>query len=146
MFLAGVKSITRHTMSAEPQVCPGSLSSFISTSVVRARVGGPSYVVVNLDPRVSSVVYKVYPTISDGEPISEFCQSGELRDKFRTEGHSFVFPVAKKMLYFLVLTLRVDVTEHEEVTVTWLMDPFKRRQVTREDVAPAAGESPPAKK
>jgi len=112
-----------------------------TTSVVRSRAGGPSYVVVSMDPRVSAVSYKVYPTISDGEAVDGFCASGELHEKFKTEGFSFVFPVAKKMLYFVVLTVDVDAGwGHKDLTVTWLMDPFKRRQVTREDVAPAATE------
>ena len=114
--------------------------------MVRARSGGPSYVVVTLDPRVSSVAYKVYPTLSDAEPVSGDCQSGELCAKFKTEGHYFVFPVEKKMLYFVVLTLVVDAGWNRDVTVTWLMDPFKRRQVAREDVAPAVTDDAASKK
>lgn len=125
---------------SEVQVrCPNPLSDMVSTSVVRSRSGGPSYVVVTLDERMTNVGYTVYPTVSDGEPVSGFCLSGKLHDKFKTEGHSFVFPVEKKTLYFIVLSCNVEDTgvEHEDVKVTWLMDPFKRRQVSRKDVAPA---------
>jgi len=119
--------------------CPVNPADIISTSVVRSRTGGSnSYVVVNVDSRVRSVTYKVYPTSHGNEPVSASCQSGELYKKFDTEGHSFVFPVEKNTLYFMVLTLEIEEEwNHKHVQVTWLMDPFKRRQVTREDVAPA---------
>lgn len=124
---------------SDTQTCPESISTLFSTSVVRSRAGGPSYVVVTMDPRVTRVSYKVYPTVKDGAPVDGFCSSGELFDKFRTDGFSFVFPVQKPLFYFIVLTVDVESGwNHRDLTVTWLMDPFKRRVVTREDVAPLA--------
>jgi hypothetical protein len=127
--------------------CPEVLNELITTSVMRARTGGPSYVVVNLDERIGNVSYKVYPTVSDADPVSGICFGGELREKVPGFNHSFVFPVEKKMLYFVVLTCDVHVGwEDKQVNVTWLMDPFKRRPVSREEVAPSTEGSPDKKK
>lgn len=122
-----------------------------STQVMRPRTGTETYVVVTLTPAASTgrVSYEVYPTVPDSDPVSGFCISGELTDRFLTNDHSFVFPVEKKMMYFVVVTAELATGP---VTVTWLMDPFKRR-VSRSEVAPAAvggveggSEGPPPKK
>jgi hypothetical protein len=116
-----------------PPSCPEVLNKLISSSLMRARTGGETYVVVSLDERIENVSYKVYPTVADAAPVSGVAFSGELFDKVNGFNHSFVFPVEKKMLYFVVC----DMVHHDkEVSVTWLMDPFKRRVVSREDVAP----------
>ncbi len=133
-------------MSVESTACP-SPSELVSTSVVRARAGGPSYVVVSFDPRVKSVAYKVSPTMADADPVDNLQQTGELYERFRGNGHVFTFPVEKKkMLYFIEVKMDVDAGSwsHEDVVITWLLDPFKRRQVSRDEVAPNAAEAPPA--
>lgn len=103
---------------------PLAARDLISTTVVKARAGGSSYVVVSLDPRITAVSYKVYSTVMDADPAYSICQSGDLNDHFTT-GHSFVFPVEKKTLYFVVLTYNVKTDEwgQTDVQVTWLMDP-----------------------
>jgi len=135
----------------EPMTCcPENLKNLISTSVMRSRAGGPSYVVVSLDERIKNVSYKVYPTVSDADPVSGVCFGGELREKVKVSNHSFVFPVEKKMLYFVVMTCDVEAGwEDKQVNVTWLMDPFKRRPVSRAEMAPStegAGADEPAEK
>jgi hypothetical protein len=120
-----------------PDTFPLSAHDLITTSVVRGRTNGSTYVVVELDARIVKASYKVYATVADAMPTSAVHVSGELNERFHS-GHSFVFAVQKKMLYFVVLTysVRTDSWGQDDVHITWLMDPFKRRQLTREDIAP----------
>ena len=114
--------------------CAVTPAEIISTQVVRGRAGNsPSYVMVTLDPRVTAVEYTVHPTLPDCEAVEGLHCSGTVASSMGGNGFNFSFPVEKKMLYFIILRIKIDGGWHDEKTVTWLMDPFKRRPVARDD-------------
>lgn len=100
-------------------------ASLVSSSMMRPRKAGESFASVCFDPKVSHVNYKVYETKVGVSASSAALMSGELVDKLCEAGHSFVFPVSKGMVYFIVIEACVG---GEVGHLTWLLDPFKRRQ------------------
>jgi hypothetical protein len=85
---------------------------------------------------VSKVSYRVH-CAKNGEPAEGVYQSGVLETKLDGEKHAFVIPVTKGMVYFIEVCLDVDAGWNERSTLlTWVLEPFKRRQVSREELAP----------
>jgi|SRR3989344_5334671 len=116
--------------------------ALFTSSVVRDRIAGSiaTYVMLTFNPDVVSGSYKLYPTSSDGKVVGDnYVASGSFVEKYES-CHILSFPVQKKCLYFLVLSLQLKSQEPETV-VTRLLDPFKRQLSLREEVAPQGGAS-----
>lgn len=114
------------TMNAKELVCTTMLSPRES--------GGQRYTSVVFDASVSKVAYRVH-CAKNGEPAAGVFQSGAVETKLQGEKHAFVIPVTKGMVYFIELCMEVE--SGESGVVTWVLEPFKRRQVSREELAPS---------
>lgn len=114
------------------------LKDMVQTNLLSVpKNGGQRYTSVVFDPEVSSVQYTVY-CVSEGEPVRSVYMSGELDDKFSGEQHAFVIPVKKGVSYFIKVVMSIDAGwEEQNATLSWMLNPFKRRQPSREDLAPA---------
>ena len=117
------------------------VQDMVSTTMLAPREsGGQRYNSVAFDPSVSKVTYRVH-CAKNGHPVTGVFQSGVLATKLSGEKHAFVIPVTKGMVYFIEVCVDVD---SESVLLTWVLDPFKRRQVSREELAPS--DKPEARK
>ena len=120
---------TTSTPSVKDMVCTTMLSPRES--------GGQRYTSVVFDAEVSKVSYRVH-CAKNGEPAEGVFQSGSLTSKLSGEKHAFVIPVTKGMVYFIEVCVDVDAGWQErDAVLTWVLEPFKRRQVSREELAPS---------
>ena len=110
------------------------LSSLVATFVKpSSRKGTDKMVEVKFAPSVTGVSYTVHSLSSEiSGPNS--CQ-GSVSSAADDHDISFTFPVKKKTHYLIKVAMHVGEDEHH---AEWVLDPFKRRTVTKEDVAPAA--------
>jgi len=97
----------------------------VSSTMMRPRDGGSAIASVSFDPKIRGVEFKVYETKLGTSASGAMFMSGELGDKPADASHSFVFPVTKGMVYFMLIT--VD-DGGERGHLTWLFNPFKRKQ------------------
>ena len=112
------------------------LSNLVATFVKPASRGGSNKLVeVKFDPSVSRAEYTVY-TLSSEISGPNACR-GCVESAADGNDISFTFPVVKKSHYMLQLVMRVDGVDHH---AQWVLDPIKRRTVTKEDVAPDAAQ------
>lgn len=125
-------------MSNSSAVPPAHPAELVSTSMLRPRASGEqAYAAVSFDSRVEKVAYRVFQA-KNGDPQPGVHQSGELHTKLPGANHAFVIPVCKGMVYFVEVTMSSGKEGCSPATLTWLYDPFKRRAVTREELAPKA--------
>lgn len=109
------------------------VQDMVSTTMLSPReTGGQRYTSVVFDPAVSKVTYRVH-CAKNGEPAAGVFQSGVLHTKLNDEKHAFVIPVTKGMVYFIEVCVDVG---GKDAVLTWILEPFKRRQVSREELAP----------
>ncbi len=111
-----------------------SSNELVSTTLLR-ETGSQRYSLVVFSPVVSKVSYRVH-CVKNGEPSDAAFQSGVLESKLSGQRHAFVIPVAKGVGYFIEACL--DYADQPSSSLTWVLEPFKRRKVSREDLAPAS--------
>lgn len=100
-------------------------TTLVSSSMMRPRTGGNAVASVSFDPKIHAVEFKVYETKAGTSASGAVFMTGELCDKLPGAGHSFVFPVTKGMVYFMLISVSDGVERGE---LSWLLDPFKRKQ------------------
>lgn len=116
---------------------PLNLPDLVSTTVLSSRGDSKRYAAVVFDKRVTKVSYRVH-NAKNGDPSMSVSQSGSLDTKLDDEGHAFMIPVTKGMVYFIEVVMEVNGGWNEpHATLTWMLDPFKRRQASREELTPA---------
>jgi hypothetical protein len=117
---------------------PLNLSDLVSTTVLSSRGDSKKYAAVAFDKRVTKASYRVH-NAKNGDPSASVSQSGNLETKLPNEGHAFMIPVTKGMVYFIEVVMEVDGGWNEpQATLTWVLAPVKRRQASREERTPAA--------
>ena len=128
-------------MSSEAPPTPD-YSDLVTTSTITSRNSKQRYATVVFGDAVSGVKYRVHNSKSSDPSVNAY-QSGTLDTKFVDENHAFLFPVTKGMIYFIEVEMDV---EGENVTLSWTLDPFKRRSASREELTPAPVDAPLAKR
>ena len=106
-------------------------ADLVTTTMLAPRdTSAQRYTSVVFHESVSRVAYRVHHA-KNTLPAPAAIQSGVLETKLHGEKHTFTIPVTKGMVYFIELDIDGE-------TVSWFLEPFKRRQVSRAELAPSA--------
>jgi hypothetical protein len=105
-------------------------ANLVTTTMLAPRdTSAQRYTSVVFHESVSRVTYRVHHA-KNTLPASTAIQSGVLETKLDGEKHAFTIPVAKGMVYFIEVCIDGE-------NVSWFLEPFKRRQVSRAELAPS---------
>jgi hypothetical protein len=129
-------------MASDAPVSPD-YTDLVSTSTITSRNSKQRYATVVFDDVVASAKYRVHNSKSS-EPCMNMYQSGRLDTKFTDQTHAFMFPVTKGMIYFIEVEMVME--SGSDVTLSWTLDPFKRRSASREELTPVAVAAPLSKR